>query len=834
MKYFFALSFLLFTTILSAQNVQSPDQFLGYRLGTKFTRHHRIVEYFNYVASAQPNMVKIEKFGETNEGRDLILAVIASPENLQKLEDIRKNNLRLTGMLNDTVLATTQAPAVVWLSYNVHGNEPSSSEAAMQTLYELINPNNQQAKNWLQNTVVIIDPCVNPDGRDRYVNWYNTTVGKDFNADPQSREHNEPWPGGRSNHYNFDLNRDWAWQTQIEMQQLLKVYNEWMPQVHVDYHEQGYNSPYYFAPAAEPYHEVITQWQRDFQIIIGKNNAKYFDENGWLFFTKEEFDLFYPSYGDTYPTFNGAIGMTFEQAGIGAGLGIVTDDDGDTLTLVDRIKHHITTGLSTIEVSSKHAQQLLDEYKKFFDDNRNAKNAIYKTYILTSNDENKILAVKNLLDKNKIEYGTVKNDKVNGYRYFTGKEESLQLNNFTIAISAYQSKSSLVRVLFEPNSKLNDSATYDITAWSIPYVYGVEGVASKEKLPLQNFSSPQNKISVPGATYGYIIPYHSFNTMQALAFLLKNNIKVRVADKPFIDNNVRYERGTLVVLKTGNTNSNWVGLVQQAATKYNVQLQIVNSGFADKGVDFGSSDIRFIHTPHLAMLTGEQVSSTDAGEVWNYFEQDLDYPITLINANDFGRINLKNYNVLIMPDGYYRFLSDKSLNDKLKTFVHDGGRIIAMQNAVAQLAKNDWGIKLKDDKPDDSNKTNDDYADIKKYADEERNDLSNFIPGAIYKVNLDTTHPLAYGFDDNYFALKLDGNAYEFLKDGWNVGTIKKNNLSEGFVGYKIKSKLKDGTLIGSINIDNGQFVFIADNPIFRQFWYNGKQLLANAVFLEK
>lgn len=833
MKYFFALSFLLFTTILSAQNVQSPDQFLGYRLGTKFTRHHRIIEYFNYAASAQPNMVKIEKFGETNEGRDLILAFIASPENLQKLEDIRKNNLRLTGMLNDGIQATTQTPAVVWLSYNVHGNEPSSSEAAMQTLYELINPNNQQTKNWLQNTVVIIDPCINPDGRDRYINWYNATAGKDFSADPQSREHNEPWPGGRSNHYNFDLNRDWAWQTQIEMQQLLKVYNEWMPQVHVDYHEQGYNSPYYFAPAAEPYHEAITQWQRDFQTIIGKNNAKYFDENGWLFFTKEEFDLFYPSYGDTYPTFNGAIGMTFEQAGIGAGLGIVTND-GDTLTLVDRIKHHITTGLSTIEVSSKHAQQLLDEYKKFFDDNRTAKNAIYKTYILTSNEENKILAVKSLLDKNKIEYGTVKGNKVNGYNYFTGKEESLQLNDFTIAISAYQPKCSLVRVLFEPNSKLNDSATYDITAWSIPYVYGVEGVALKEKIPLQNFSSSRNKISVPDATYGYIIPYHSFNTMQALAFLLKNNIKVRVADKPFTENNTLYERGTLVVLKTGNTNGNWVGLVQQAAIKYNVQPQIVNSGFADKGVDFGSSDIRFVHTPHVAVLTGEQVSSTDAGEVWNYFEQDLDYPITLINANDFNRISLKNYNVLIMPDGYYRFLNDKSLNDKLKTFVRDGGRLIAMQNAVAQLAKNDWGIKQKEDKPDDSNKTNDEYADLKKYADEERNDLSNFIPGAIYKVELDTTHPLAYGFDDSYFTLKLDGNAYEFLKDGWNVGIIKKNNLSEGFVGYKVKSKLKDGTLIGSINIDNGQLVFIADNPIFRQFWYNGKQLLANAVFLEK
>ena len=832
MKYFFVLSLLFAATLVSAQNAQSPDQFLGYQIGTKFTRHHRIVEYFKYVAAAQPDMVKVEKYGESNEGRDLILAFVATPEILQKLDDIRKNNLRLAGILNDGVPATTQSPAVVWLSYNVHGNEPTSSEAAMQTLYELVNPNNQETKKWLQNTVVVIDPCINPDGRDRYINWYNSVVGKNFNPDPQSREHREPWPGGRSNHYNFDLNRDWAWQTQIETQQRLKVYNQWLPQVHVDYHEQGYNAPYYFAPAAEPYHEVITQWQRDFQVMIGKNNAKYFDENGWLFFTKEEFDLFYPSYGDTYPTYNGAIGMTFEQGGIGAGLGIVTED-GDTLTLVDRVKHHLTTGLSTIEVSSQHAQQLVGEYKKFFDDNRNAKNATYKTYILTSNDENKILAIKNLLDKNGIAYGSL-NGKVNGYRYFTGKEETIQLNNFTIAVSAYQPKSALLRVLFEPNSKLSDSATYDITAWSIPYVYGVEGIASKEKLPLQSFSL-QNKMPVPAATYGYIIPYHSFNTMQALAFLLKNKIKVRVADKPFTHDNIQYECGTLIVLKTSNANNDWVSLVQQAATKFNVQTQIVNSGFADKGIDFGSHDARFIHSPNVALLTGEQVTSTDAGELWNYFEQDLDYPVTLINVNDFGRVNLKKYNVLIMPDGYYRFLNDKNLNDKLKNFVREGGKLIAIQNAIAQLAKNDWGIKLKEDKADDSSKPNNDvYADIKRYADEERNDLSDFIPGAIYKVDLDTTHPLAYGFSNNYFTLKQDGNNYEFLKDGWNVGTIRKNNFREGFVGYKLKSKLKDGTLIGSVNMDNGQFVFIADNPVFRQFWYNGKQLLANAVFLEK
>ena len=389
MKKFFIGCLLLGNILcLSAQNVVSPREFLGYEIGEHYTPCSRVVDYFNQVSQAVPSKVKVQKYGETNERRDLIVAFISSAENIQNLENIRKNNLRLAGLLNDGVHGDVNAPVIVWLSYNVHGNEPSSSEAAMKVLYALADPNNAQTKQWLQNTVVVIDPCQNPDGRDRYINWFNTAVGNTFNADPQSREHDEPWPRGRTNHYNFDLNRDWAWQTQTESQAKLKLYNDWMPQIHVDLHEQGYNEPYYFAPAAQPYHEVITQWQRDFQVQIGKNNAKYFDENGWLYFTKEVFDLFYPSYGDTYPTYNGAIGMTYEQGGIEGGLGVRTLS-GDTVTLADRALHHYTASLSTIETSAANASKLVSQFKKYFDDNISGGDFEYKTYVLTSSDQKK-------------------------------------------------------------------------------------------------------------------------------------------------------------------------------------------------------------------------------------------------------------------------------------------------------------------------------------------------------------------------------------------------------------------------------------------------------------
>ncbi len=826
-KLLFAMLLLLASAGAFAQ-LQSPEQYMGYKIGTRYTRHHKLVEYFHAVAQAKPDMVKIEKYGETNEGRELMLAFISSPENIQKLESIRTNNLSLAG-LNNTKAVVENAPAIVWLSYNVHGNETSSSEAALLTLYALVDPNNAQTKEWLKNTVVVIDPCINPDGRDRYVNWFNSMVGKSFNPDPASREHSEPWPGGRTNHYNFDLNRDWAWQTQIETQQRIKKYNQWLPQVHVDFHEQGVNEPYYFAPAADPFHEVVTQWQKDFQVMIGKNNAGYFDKNGWLFFTKERFDLLYPSYGDTYPIYNGAIGMTFEQGGgPRGGLGVM-NEDGDTLTMLDRATHHYTTGLSTIETASRNRQKMIDEFKKYFEDGRNGKVGEYKTYVLTSKDENKIKAVIKLLEQNGIEYGTVANKSFHGFNYNTGKDDVYSDEGFHVAISAYQPKAVMAKVLLEPKTVVTDSNTYDITAWSVPYSYGVKGYAVKEKLEVSNNWKSAAAVTDVNSSYGVLIPYQSLNAAKVVAHLLKNGVKVRFAQKPFTYGGKAYDRGTLIILKTSNP-PNWNQVANDACKKFNIQATAVETGFMDKGADFGSPDVRVISTAlKVAMLTGEQVSSGSAGEVWHFFEKQLDYPITLINATDLGRANLKNYQVLIVPDGNYRTLNDKANVDKLKDFVRTGGKLIAIDNVVSLMAAGDWGIKVKDDK---SGEDKSEYANVKKYGDRENLSLSSSLPGAIYKMELDNTHPLGFGYPDYYFTLKQDAGMFEFLKDGWNVGVIKKDAYIAGFTGNKIKNKIKDGVVFGVQDMGSGNVIYFAEDPLFRSFWENGKLIFCNAVFL--
>lgn len=801
---------------------------MGYKIGTRFTPHHKVVDYVRSVAQAKPEMVKVEKYGETYEGRELLLTYISSAENLRNLEAIRLNNLRIAGLGPDkTMPATDGLPGIVWLSYNVHGNESSSTEAAMLTIFSLVDPNDSRTKEWLKNTVVIIDPCINPDGRDRYVNWFNSVVGKNLNASPQAREHSEPWPGGRSNHYNFDLNRDWAWQTQIETQQRIPKYNQWMPHVHVDFHEQGINEPYYFAPAAEPFHEVITPWQREFQTAIGRNHAKYFDAKGWLYFTRERFDLFYPAYGDTYPTYNGAIGMTYEQGGGGrGGLGITTAD-GDTLTLVDRVTHHYTTGLSTIEVASKNSSRMVAEFKKFFDDSRSGKGNPVKTYVITTDNRDKLAGVEDVLKKNGIDYGLLSTSGFRGTNYRTNKDEAGQLKKFHLAISTSQPRSVMARVLLEPSSNLPDSNTYDITAWSLPFAHDVDAYAVKEALSIKKVDSIVAAKPVAASSYGYLVKYQSVEGAKLLAHLLKNGIKVRVTDKPISYKGKKYEAGTLIILNNGNP-SNLQSILNAQAAKSFAEVDAIETGFMDNGPDVGSPDVRFVKAPKVALVSGEQTSSLGQGEVWHLFDQTLDYPVTLINATGLSSANFKDYDVIVLPNGFYRSLSEKAVSDRLKDFVRGGGTLIAMENAVQQLSGDNWTLKERETKSEDKS----DYGALKKYGDRERDQLPNSIPGAIYKVQLDNTHPLAFGYPENYYSLKQDATVYEYLKDGWNVGVIKKDNYVTGFAGNKVKNQIKDAPVFAVAEMGSGSIIYMMDNPLFRQFWQNGKLLFCNAVFL--
>ena len=804
---------LAFSTFTFSQNLESPSEFLGYELGTKFSRHHEVVDYYEHIAETASDRVKLMEYGETNERRPLLLAVVSSAQNLGNLESIRQEHLKaLSG-------AGNQDKAIVWLSYNVHGNESVGTEASMATIYELLTRKDE----YLDNTIVIIDPCINPDGRDRYVNWYYQYKNTPFQLDPNSKEHHEGWWSGRSNHYMFDLNRDWAWLTQIESQRRLKEYNKWMPHIHVDFHEQGVNDPYYFAPAAEPYHEVITDFQRDFQEIFGRNHAKYFDANGWYYFTKERFDLFYPSYGDTYPTYNGSIGMTYEQGGSGrAGLGVITDI-GDTLTLKDRIAHHFTTGLSTVEVASKNVEKLNSEFKKFF----RRTNYKYKSYVLKGHQDH-LRALEKLLSQHQIAYGRAKKATLKGLDYASRTTRSKSVDDNFLVVSTNQPKGTLVKVLFEPNAKLNDSLTYDITAWSLPYAYGLDAIATNQTVESTPVEDSNVVPEVPVDAYAYVTDWNGMDDARFLAHLLKSKVRVRTAYAPFSLKGKSYKRGTLIITKSDNEHlDGFMAILKDAAKTYHKHLDVANTGFVDTGKDFGSGYVEMIAPPKVAVLSGGPTSLYRYGEIWHFFEQQLHYPVTIIDADYADRVDLDTYDILILPGGRYSRFMNKDRLSALKEWVGNGGKLIAMGGAIKGIdGEGGFGIKEKEQAKDTVEK------DPMPHADRQREAIKNAITGAIFKTKVDNTHPLAFGYGTDYFSLKLGNDAFDYLANGNAVYLEGNTKPVSGFAGSEAQKRIGKSLIFGAENYGRGQVVYMVDNPLFRGFWENGKLFFANALFM--
>jgi hypothetical protein len=831
MKIPFALCMLLLTGLLSPSIAQqSPNDFLPYKLGEQFTPHYLLTDYFEQLAQSATATMRLEKYGKTYEGRPLQLAIFSSAENMARLEQIRVNNLRMAGMAEGTPDMSNPI-AIVWLSMSVHGNEPSGSECSMDLAYQLATQMEPNIKEWLKNTVVIMDPSLNPDGYDRYTHWQRMASNVIPNTDPQSREHREPWPGGRPNHYYFDLNRDWAWATQVETRQRLKVYHQWLPHVHPDVHEQGINDPYYFAPAAEPMHELITPWQREFQTEIGENNARHFDNNNWSYFTKEVFDLFYPSYGDTYPTFNGAIGMTYEQAGGPRGGRAVEIANGDTLTLADRIAHHRTTSLSTIEVSSKSAKALVDNFREYYKRTSSQPQGPYKAFVIReTNDPNKVKTLCQLMDQHHIRYGRVGAglSGIKAFDYASGKEISASINPNDLVISAYQPHSVMVQALFEPEAKLSDSMTYDITAWSLIFAHGLEAYALKERLePKKEYEpyKPQRDLAT-ASPLAWCVHRKSLAEAKFVTELLRNGVKVRTATQPFTLAEQQYAPGAFTISKADNRNlPRLEQIVNQAAERNNVRLFPVFTGYSGMGKDLGSDAFQLIKQPKVAMVYGDDVDDHSFGHTWHFFERDLQQPITMLEVDRLSRANLGLFNILIFPNGQHN-LDDNTIQ-ALNKWMENGGRLIAFEGGVRAFADKD-GIDLKSKEAPKK-----DSAMINRpYSVRQRDGLSDGLPGAIVRCAVDNSHPLGYGLPTYYHSLKTTSDAYVMPERADAPIYLEDNYQSYGFIGSRIKPQLKKSPVVMIQRMGQGAAVFFMDNPLFRGFWEHGKMLVTNALLL--
>ena len=822
-------SFLVLISSIEAQT--SPTPILGHELGESFTRHHSMVDYVQHMAKVMPHW-QLQEYGLTTEGRPLLGLIMSSPDNMSQLDELKADNMR---RVNDGMDGGERV-AWVYLSYNVHGNEAVCTEAAMATIEALATTHAQL----LNGTVVVIDPCVNPDGRDRYVHFQDQSSASRPNTDPQAWEHDEPWPGGRSNHYLFDMNRDLAWQTQRETRARTAFYRSWHPQVHVDFHEQGVNSPYYFAPAAEPYHKIITPWQRECQGHIGANNAKYFDQRGALYFTREVFDLLYPSYGDTWPMFQGAIGMTYEQGGSGRAGRAIETAVGDTLTLSYRIQNHKETSLATIESAGIHADRLLQEFAAFHRRNLQEPWGDYQGYVIpASNDLAKIDWLTSLLDANGILYGQAKaSSKGTGLDYRNLQSMKVSIEKGDLIIDARQSQSSLLQVFMDPNPELSDSLTYDITTWALPYAYGLEAYALTSSVPSTSPWSPTKptaQLNGDGPAYAYILHYKTDLGTPVLTSLLQAGVTVRLVKRPIEVEGQTYPRGSIVMTRRNNE-ALWGSMADRLTTLTSevpgLTIARLESGMVTSGPDLGASDVAPIDAPRVAVLMGDDVSSLSFGEVWYTFEEVWDYPMTAVRGLDW--LDWDAYDVVVLPNGWYDLNDDQK--ESIASWVREGGRLVTL-GAACNLGIESWGLSRFSDDEDKAERRDERNAHSEEdryapYAMSARNGIRSDIPGAVYEVHLDATHPLAYGYDDSYWSIKTSSRRYAHLEDGHNVGILSgEASPISGFAGARANSQLRESLSFGVQDMGRGHVIYLADNVLFRAFWKDGHKFFSNAVF---
>ncbi|HSC77501.1 MAG TPA: M14 metallopeptidase family protein, partial [Candidatus Acidoferrales bacterium] len=549
--------------------VPTFESVLGYRVGEAFTPYADLERYYKALAAAS-NRIRLEPYGKSIEVRTLYLVIISTPENLARLDAIRAATAKLadprTTTPEEAQALAASSPTVVWLSYNVHGNEAVSSEAAMQVAYELAASQDADVLNWLQHAVIVLDPVLNPDGRERYVQFFRSTLGKNPNPDRFAAEHQERWPGGRTNHYLFDLNRDWAWQTQPESRARVHAYRQWNPQVHVDYHEMGAEATYYFAPPAEPVHETVASLLKKWFDVYGRGNAAAFDRYGFRYYTREDFDLLYPSYGDSWPSLNGAIGMTYEQAGGPAGGLTLTLREGQrTLTLRDRAARHFTSSLATIDTSVKHREARL---RDFYDFHRAAidagtKGPVHQFIIPAGPDADRLAHMIGILVRQGIEVQSTERDfEADNLTNSWGEPVARKHFHQAYIVDLAQPAGFLARALLEREAKLETTFFYDVTAWSLPLAMGLETYASPKPVtvPLRAVSTPPeyHRGGVDGTEQGaaYVFSWDSGGAARLLGYLLADGLKAYVSLKPFKVGGRSYadsySAGSIIVPAEGN------------------------------------------------------------------------------------------------------------------------------------------------------------------------------------------------------------------------------------------------------------------------------------------
>ena len=819
-------------------DIPSPGEFLGREIGARHTRHARIVAYFRMLARRSDRMA-VTEIGKTNELKSMIFGIVTAPEHYEHLDSLRRQHLRLTDP-SASVENIAEQPIVVQLGYGVHGDEPSSSEAAMLQAYHLVAGQGPAVQRYLREGIFLIEPVLNPDGRDRHTQWVNMHRGSPPVADPLDREHNERWPSGRTNHYWFDLNRDWFPLAQVESRHRIDYYHRWRPNVVTDFHEMGTNSTYFFEPT-----EPVTSWNQLVPDRVYRELTSYFTEN-WAetldglrtpYFTKEVFDNSYPGYGSTYPNMQGGIGFVFEQA---SSRGHVQKSETRTVTFPYTIRNHLRNSMATVETAIEKKEVLLKHQREFFAEAlRRAEEFPTNAYVFGhAQDTSRVRAFLDLLLQHEIDvYRLRQSFTTGGTTYEPGS---------AYVVPTRQPQYLMVRSMFEKVTSFPDSTFYDTSAWSAALSYGLPHAA------VQDGSVPQGaQVSavpersgigtVARPAVAYLIDWGDSRATKALHVLHQHDLTTKTAYEPFEitthDGAREYPRGTIQVPVQPQSIApdSLHQLMEHTERQAHVNIQAAPTSLSRDGIDLGSGTFEPLDAPKPLMLVGEGMSAYEAGEVWHLLDTRVNMPITKVDRSDFDRVDLPDYNTMVLVSGSYGFLEDEQTR-ALRRWIEAGGTLITIRGAtewaVEEGLVNDSSLAGKSPAVSPAD-TADDGVSRYDYGTAEERIGAQRIGGSIYEVDLDRTHPLAFGLTQDRFPVYRNHDL--FLPPTENpYSTVARYTDAPRLSGYVSEENLERIRGSGSLLVDavgSGRIVLFVDNPNFRGMWYGTNRLFLNALF---
>jgi Zinc carboxypeptidase. len=847
----FALTVLLVASFGLAQQsaVPSPRQVLGYDIGERFTPSEQVAGYFRVLEAGSPR-VKVTQYGESYEGRPMVFAVITSEKNHARLDAIRANSAAInrpdTTSADAAQKIAADQPVIVWLAFGVHGNESSSSEAAMLVGQQLLDGSSEMSS-ILDRCVIIIDPVQNPDGRDRFVNWYRSVCGASPDDGPDSREHREPWPGGRFNHYMSDMNRDWAWATQRETQARVAAYRTWNPQLFVDFHEMGRRSTYFFPPNAHPRNTNISEDIQKWLETFGRANADAFSMKEWPFFVHERYDLFYPGYGDSWPSLRGAIGMTYEVGGQDSGGLIVRNEDGLLLTLRDRADRHFTTAMTTIRTAAEHRPELiLFNYESLASHYRSATNS----YLVLPDSPNLAMSMKMLQQQGIVVQRLEDRLRLRVTPIESDAPETRDFPAGTAVISAHQPLGALAESLLERTPQLppdflteqrkrvdadEEDEFYDVTAWAIPIADNLEAFMLRGEVAgaLSEWHGTPGAAFQP-ARFAYLVSALDPAVYHVAGRLLDQHIRFSVSEES-LGGASDLPRGSLAILRNKNPQKDFDDQLRAIATATGASFVPVDSAWT-QGVSLGSSKVHWVRDPKIALLAGSPVNPTSFGTLWHILDIDVPIPHSVIAAEHLSSIDLDRYRVLVLPDGErYAASFSKAVVERLQGWVHDGGVLVAVQGAGDFLRDKDVEVSKVKTSPDRDADDDDDARDEEKGEpatpkQERYNDYR--IPGAAFRTQMNDRSFLTFGVPRSPSVI-LEGTTallpVEHKID--NVVTVLPNDpVASGFAWPESVDRFKASVYLVIEKYGEGRVITFAGEPDYRLFWRGTLPLFLNSV----